>query len=317
MSSYPHPDYPRPRRQCGPSPSGSHTNCDCSGSYYPPPPHPPSGYIHPTPPTPEHSPISPTGYSPTGYSPAGYYPSGYSPPPRSPPAYSPVSSGHSLPQRSPTGYSPPARSPPGCSPIEYSTSHSPPGYSPSGFSSGYSFSPGVGQYVNPPSGASYDSYGDRWSQGPSQSGPQASYYGKGQPVQGGSISPAPTSPQYSSSGLHTQTSPPAADNPAPAGNMRPQASNASPVSRSNAGLLSLSKLPLRALGSPGTALARFFQGQKVHALIAADSWVMGVILGVAHICYKITGSTYWVRYEAVQGGSEMEVREFAEQELRQ
>jgi len=313
MSSNPHPDYPRPRRQRGPSSSGSRTNCDCSGPYNPPPLHPPSGYIRPTPPTPEHSPIS-------GYSPAGYYPSGYSPPPRSPPAYSPVgypSSGRSPPQRSPAGYEPPPHSPPGCPPIEYSTSHSPLGYSPSGFSSGYSFSPGVGQHVNPPSGASCDSYGNSWSQGPSQSGPQASYYGKGQSVQGGSIYPAPTSPEYSSSGLHTQTSPPAADNPAPAGNTRPQASNASPVSRSNAGWLSLSRLPLRALGSPGTALARFFQGQQVHARIAADSWVMGVILGVAHICYKITGSTYWVRFEAVQGRSEMEVREVAEQELRQ
>lgn len=38
---------------------------------------------------------------------------------------------------------------------------------------------------------------------------------------------------------------------------------------------------------------QFLQNQTVSARITTDTWVMGVIIGVAHICAKVTTTDYW------------------------
>jgi len=48
-------------------------------------------------------------------------------------------------------------------------------------------------------------------------------------------------------------------------------------------------------------VAKFQINQNVRARITTGAWVMGVIIGVAHLASRITGNTYWVEFESVEG----------------
>jgi hypothetical protein len=43
----------------------------------------------------------------------------------------------------------------------------------------------------------------------------------------------------------------------------------------------------------GLTFYHFLQNQTVNARITTDTWVMGVIIGVVHICSKVTTTDYW------------------------
>ncbi|KAI9512031.1 hypothetical protein F5148DRAFT_1165766 [Russula earlei] len=58
-------------------------------------------------------------------------------------------------------------------------------------------------------------------------------------------------------------------------------------------------------------------GTQVQVRIGSNLWVMGAIIGVAHLCSKLTGSTYWVEFESVKGGpGKPSVGKFSEADLK-
>jgi len=69
----------------------------------------------------------------------------------------------------------------------------------------------------------------------------------------------------------------------------------------------------RADASNAMPLSNFKMNQTVRAYLTTDTWVMGVIIGVAHLCSKVTGRTYWVQFESVEG---RKTEEFSETQLK-
>ncbi|KAI0001513.1 hypothetical protein BJV74DRAFT_882473 [Russula compacta] len=119
----------------------------------------------------------------------------------------------------------------------------------------------------------YNHYDPRWQPGPSLSGPHDAT-GPHYPP------PYPAYPLPSDAALRANPPPPAPDifpTPANGGYMLPpHAPNALPV-------------------------ADYRERQRVRARITADTWVMGIVIGVMHICAKFTGGTYLVEFESIDG----------------
>jgi len=61
--------------------------------------------------------------------------------------------------------------------------------------------------------------------------------------------------------------------------------------------------------SNAVPVSNFQMNQTVRARITTGAWVMGVIIGVAHLASKITGKTYWIQFESVEGSRMEEVPE--------
>ncbi|KAH9959628.1 hypothetical protein BC827DRAFT_1156199 [Russula dissimulans] len=62
-------------------------------------------------------------------------------------------------------------------------------------------------------------------------------------------------------------------------------------------------------------LAKFLQKDKVCLRIDADTWVIGVIITVVHICTKLAGGKYVVEYLSIDGSGRRERREVSNEVL--
>jgi len=73
------------------------------------------------------------------------------------------------------------------------------------------------------------------------------------------------------------------------------------------------------LGSQKTSrippAGKFVCQQKVKARITTDAWVIGIIVGVLHVCSKFTGLKYDVQFESVEGSGQYETRAFPVEDL--
>ncbi|KAH9995819.1 hypothetical protein BJV77DRAFT_990240 [Russula vinacea] len=69
------------------------------------------------------------------------------------------------------------------------------------------------------------------------------------------------------------------------------------------------------LPRPPSSLPMPHYRQKVTVRITADTWVIGVIVGIAHFCSKFTGRKYRVEFESIDGTGRRETRDFSHEEM--
>jgi hypothetical protein len=62
-------------------------------------------------------------------------------------------------------------------------------------------------------------------------------------------------------------------------------------------------------------MLHYEERQKVTVRITADTWVIGVIVGIAHFCSKFTGRKYRVEFESIDGTGRRETRDFSHEDL--
>ncbi|KAI0250279.1 hypothetical protein BJV78DRAFT_1362369 [Lactifluus subvellereus] len=62
----------------------------------------------------------------------------------------------------------------------------------------------------------------------------------------------------------------------------------------------------------------YVQEQRVNVRIAANTWVVGVVVGILHVCAKFTPVAYVVEWDSTDrtGRHERQSREFSVEELR-
>jgi len=56
--------------------------------------------------------------------------------------------------------------------------------------------------------------------------------------------------------------------------------------------------------------------QKVSVRIAANTWVLGIVTSIVYIYSALTGGTYTVEFDSVDGSGRRETRDFSDEELR-